>query len=171
MTERLETGLLALILAVVAGAAGWVSFTHMHDWTMRHMPAGTPDAFGWVNAVISELVPVASLLSIRRRRRAGKSIGYPLALLLACGVLSLAAQIAVASPSASGWLLSAVPALAFMALVKLVFAESEAVTSEASALPAETVPPVPSTPVKRPTAVAPIRSDAFSRLNGISPEA
>jgi hypothetical protein len=67
--DRAETVVLAGILTVVAVAAGWASFTHVHDWTMRHAPTGTPDGFGWVNAVISELVPVAAFLTIRRRRR------------------------------------------------------------------------------------------------------
>ncbi len=84
--------ILAAILTTVAVAAGWASFTHVHDWTMRHTPAGTPDAFGWVNAVISELVPVAALLTIKRRRRAGAPIGYPLFLLIAAGTLSLSAK-------------------------------------------------------------------------------
>ncbi|MEV4278680.1 hypothetical protein [Actinoplanes xinjiangensis] len=137
--ERLEDVALAVILAVVAFAAGWASFTHVHDWTMRHAPTGTPDAFGWVNAVISELVPVAAFLTIRRRLRNRQPIGYPVVLLIAGGALSLAAQLAVASPSPSGWLLSAVPALAFMALVKLVFA-GPAVATLATA-PA--VPPAP----------------------------
>jgi hypothetical protein len=120
-TDRIEALTLAVILTVVAVAAGWASFTHVHDWTMRHAPTGTPDAFGWVNAVISELVPVAAFLTIKRRRRTGDPIGYPLALLIAAATLSLAAQLAVAQRSPSGWLLSAVPALAFMALVKLIF--------------------------------------------------
>jgi hypothetical protein len=36
---------------------------------MDNSPDGTDDWFGWANAVISELVPVAALLTIRRRRR------------------------------------------------------------------------------------------------------
>ena len=173
MIERIETGALVLILAVVAVAAGWVSFTHVHDWTMRHVPPGTPGAFGWVNAVISELVPVAALLTIRRRKRVGASIRYPVVLLLAGGVLSLAALLAVATRSPSGWLLSAVPALAFMALVKLVFAETDTRPVEAAAvpgpMPAPAAAPAP-VPVPRPTAVVPVRGDAFSRRNGISRE-
>ena len=128
--ERIEGLTLTAILTIVAVAAGWASFSHVHDWTMRHVPAGTPDAFGWVNAVISELVPVAALLTIKRRRRVGAPIGYPLSLLIAAGTLSLAAQLAVAQPSPSGWLLSAVPALAFMALVKLVFSGAASPTGE-----------------------------------------
>ncbi|WP_434090263.1 hypothetical protein [Micromonospora avicenniae] len=123
---RAESAVLVAILLVVGLAAGAASFTHVHDWTMTNSPDGTPGWFGWANACISELVPVAALLDIRRRRRAGKPPGYPLALLIAAAGLSLAAQLAVAKPGVSGGLLSAVPALAFMALVKLVFATAPA---------------------------------------------
>src|SRR4051812_36018173 len=178
--DRTESLLLAAILTVVAVAAGWASFTHVHDWTMRHAPAGTPDAFGWVNAVISELVPVAAFLTIRRRRNTGAPIGYPLTLLIAAAALSLAAQLAVAQPSPSGWLLSAVPALAFMALVKLVFAPPPAPPTQAerpvstsqtapegtshtavpAADPARTIAPaLPG----RAAAVVPVPVDAFTR--------
>ncbi|AYF26135.1 hypothetical protein CSH63_01390 [Micromonospora tulbaghiae] len=119
---RIEGLVLVLILIAVAGFAGAASFTHVKDWTLANSPAGTGAWFGWANAVISELVPIACLLTIRRRRRSGAPIGYPLFLLIAAASLSLAAQLAVAKPGISGWLLSAVPALAFMALVKLVLA-------------------------------------------------
>jgi hypothetical protein len=119
-TERIEGGVLVLILVTVGGLAGAASFTHVHDWTMHNSPTGTGDWFGWANAAISELIPLAALLTIRRRRRAGSSIGYPMLLLVAAVALSLAAQLAVAKPGLSGWLLSAVPALAFLGLSKLV---------------------------------------------------
>ncbi|MFC0526762.1 DUF2637 domain-containing protein [Phytohabitans kaempferiae] len=129
-TERIEGVVLVLILLVVGGLAGAASFTHVHDWTMHNSPAGTGDWFGWANAAISELIPLAALLTIRRRRRTGGSTGYPMFLLVAAVCLSLAAQLAVAKPGLSGWLLSAVPALAFLGLSKLVL----------------TVPAPPSTP-------------------------
>lgn len=119
---RLEGLVLVLILLTVAAFAGAASFTHVHDWTMDNSPEHTPGWFGWANAVISELVPIAALLVIRQRRRTGGPIGYPMFLLIAAAGLSLAAQLAVAKPGPSGWLLSAVPAIAFMALVKLVLA-------------------------------------------------
>ncbi|XTZ16510.1 hypothetical protein ACQSSU_03725 [Micromonospora echinospora] len=147
---RTETGLLVVILAVVAVSAGWASFSHVHDWTMRHVPDGTPDAFGWVNAVISELVPVAAFLTIRRRLRTRQSIGYPLFLLIVSATFSLSAQLAVADPSPSGWLLSAVPALAFMALVKLVFT---AVTTTPAPEPATARPEPDHKPTPEPTPV------------------
>ncbi|WP_329793846.1 hypothetical protein V1227_18695 [Lentzea sp. DG1S-22] len=121
--ERIERGAQVLILGAVGCAAGAVSFTHVHEWSMIHLPAATPDAFGWVNAAVSELVPIAALLTIRQRRRSGRGTTYPLAILVGASLLSLAAQLAVATPSPSGWLLSSVPTLAFMALTKLVLSE------------------------------------------------
>ncbi|PWU48609.1 DUF2637 domain-containing protein [Micromonospora globispora] len=111
---------LVVILLIVAGFAGAASFTHVKDWTLDNSPTGTGEWFGWANAVISELIPTAALLTIRRRRRTGGPIGYPMFLLVAAVALSLSAQLAVAKPGLSGWLLSAVPALAFIGLSKLV---------------------------------------------------
>jgi hypothetical protein len=163
-TDRIEGLTLTIILTTVAVAAGWASFTHVHDWTMRHAPAGTPDAFGWVNAVISELVPVAALLTIKRRRRDGAPIGYPLSLLIAAGTLSLSAQLAVAQPSPSGWLLSAVPALAFMALVKLVFTSTTAAPELVAAPVSVPAPqPVPAAVPAAPT----VQVRPITRPNGV----
>ncbi|MEU1843840.1 hypothetical protein [Micromonospora sediminicola] len=138
---RIEGLVLVLILIAVAGFAGAASFTHVKDWTLANSPTGTGAWFGWANAVISELVPIACLLTIRRRRRAGASIGYPLFLLIAAAGLSLSAQLAVAKPGISGWLLSAVPALAFMALVKLVLAPAPA-PEQPTTPPATPVEPI-----------------------------
>ncbi|MFI1191845.1 DUF2637 domain-containing protein [Micromonospora sp. NPDC020750] len=119
--DRVEGVVLVLIVLTVGGLAGAASFTHVHDWTMANSPAGTGDWFGWANAAISELLPLAALLTIRRRRRTGGPVGYPLFLLVCAVALSLSAQLAVATPTVSGWLLSAVPALAFLGLSKLIF--------------------------------------------------
>ncbi|MBG6068164.1 hypothetical protein [Micromonospora ureilytica] len=137
---RLEGLVLVLILIIVGGSAGAASFTHVHDWTMANSPDNTPGWFGWANAIISELVPIAALLTIRRRRRTGAPIGYPMVLLIAAAGLSLAAQLAVAKPGPSGWLLSAVPALAFMALVKLVLAPGP--TAQPMTAPSEPGQPI-----------------------------
>ncbi len=50
-------------------------------------------------------------------------------LLVAAVSVSLAAQLAVAKPGLSGWLLSAVPALAFLGLSKLVLAPTPMTTA------------------------------------------
>ncbi|MET7966822.1 hypothetical protein [Micromonospora sp. NPDC005305] len=165
---RVEGVVLVLILLVVAGFAGAASFTHVKDWTLANSPTGTGQWFGWANAVISELVPIASLLTIRRRRRAGAPIGYPLFLLIAAAGLSLSAQLAVAKPGPSGWLLSAVPALAFMALVKLVLAPApmredttppaepaEPLRVQVAEQVTEPAPPAAITPAPEPTPATP----------------
>jgi hypothetical protein len=91
---------------------------------MHNAPAGTGGWFGWANAVISELTPTAAGLDIRRRKRQHRSIAYPMTVLIAAAALSLAAQVAEATPSPTGWLLAAVPALAFLALSKLVLSRT-----------------------------------------------
>ncbi|MEU4794042.1 hypothetical protein AB0F95_30485 [Micromonospora tulbaghiae] len=155
--DGLEAVALVLILLIVAGTAGWASFSHVHDWTMRHVPPGTPDAFGWANAVLSDLVPVACLLDIRRRRRHRQPIGYPVFLMLAFASFSLAAQLAVADASPSGWLLSALPALAFMALTKLVFTGTPTpAPARPTPAPAPVRESVDAEPVDVPTAPAPV---------------
>ncbi|MEU1602363.1 DUF2637 domain-containing protein [Micromonospora matsumotoense] len=131
--DRVEGVVLVLIVLTVGGLAGAASFTHVHDWTMANSPTGTGDWFGWANAAISELLPLAALLTIRRRRRTGGPVGYPLFLLVCAVALSLAAQLAVAHPSLSGWLLSAVPALAFLGLSKLVFSTAPTPTASVPA--------------------------------------
>ncbi|MBM0203785.1 DUF2637 domain-containing protein [Micromonospora sp. STR1s_5] len=124
--DRVEGVVLVLIVLTVGGLAGAASFTHVHDWTMANSPTGTGDWFGWANAAISELLPLAALLTIRRRRRTGGPIGYPMFLLVCAVALSLSAQLAVAKPGVSGALLSAVPALAFLGLSKLIFSTTPA---------------------------------------------
>ncbi len=160
--KRIEGPLLVAILLVVGGFAGAASFTHVKDWTMANSPAGTGEWFGWANAVISELIPMAALLVIRQRRRTGGSVGCPMFLLVCAAGLSLSAQLAVAKPGPSGWLLSAVPALAFLGLSKLVLAGAPAtppaaVTAQPPAsTSAPAVPPVV-VPVP-PVAAEPVRA-------------
>ena len=148
---RFEGLVQVVILIGVAGMAGAASFTHVHDWTMHNSPAGTGDWFGWANAMVSELIPLAAALEIRRRRRNGMPVGrYPVALILAAVALSLAGQFAEAKPGISGWLISAVPALGFLALVKLVLSSPTAPTA-----PAEPVTTVTDEPIEEPAYVDP----------------
>ncbi|MEV6492241.1 hypothetical protein AB0M20_27005 [Actinoplanes sp. NPDC051633] len=121
--ESLQFGVLVLIVVSVGLMAGAASFTHVHDWTIDNSPTGTPDWFGWANAVISELIPTASIIEIARRRRRtpGCSVSYPMVLLVGAVGFSLTAQLAVAKPGLSGWIVSALPAVAFLGLSKLVF--------------------------------------------------
>ncbi|MEU5788687.1 DUF2637 domain-containing protein [Micromonospora purpureochromogenes] len=147
--DRIDALVLVVILLIVAGFAGAASFTHVKDWTLDNSPPGTGEWFGWANAVISELIPTAALLTIRRRKRTGGPIGYPMFLLAAAVALSLAAQLAVAKPGLSGWLLSAVPALAFIGLSKLVLSTGPTPTADTP-----TPAPAPVAPVTEATAPA-----------------
>ena len=153
--ERVESGVQLVILLLVGLMAGAASFTHVHDWTMANSPEGTGEWFGWANAVISELTPTASGLEVRRRKRNGQPIVYPMIVLIASAGLSIAAQIAVAEPHPVGWLIAAIPALAFLALTKLVLSRTPTAASsttftvpvpepepETTAEPAE-APPAP----------------------------
>jgi hypothetical protein len=138
--ERIENTIQLLILLLIGGMAGAASFTHVHDWTMHNAPAGTGGWFGWANAVISELTPTAAGLEIRRRKRAHRPITYPIAVLIAAAALSLSAQVAQAKPSLTGWLLAAVPALAFLALSKLVLSRTTTHPEAAGSTAAEDTP-------------------------------
>jgi hypothetical protein len=183
--ERVEGVVQVVILLAVAGMAGAASFTHVHDWTMHNSPAGTGDWFGWANAVISDLIPLGAGLEVRRRRRRGVPVGwYPLVLIGAAALLSLAGQIAEAKPGISGALLASVPALGFLALSKLVLSgpttPTPAPAASATVVPVPAPAPVPvaepvelvdvpapvDTPARPTVAVVPVSADAFTRING-----
>ncbi|NJP90049.1 DUF2637 domain-containing protein [Nonomuraea sp. FMUSA5-5] len=140
----METAIQLVILLLVGLMAGAASFTHVHDWTMANSPEGTSDWFGWANAIISELTPTASGLEVRRRKRHGQPIAYPMAVLIASALLSVAAQIAVAKPHPTGWLIAAIPALAFLALTKLVLSRTP--TAQATSEQVTAPKPTPEIP-------------------------
>jgi hypothetical protein len=97
---------------------------------MHNSPAGTGNWFGWANAMVSELIPLAAGLEARRRiRHYGTAGAYPIVLIVAAVALSLTGQFAEATHSISGWLISAVPALGFLALVKLVLSSPRPTTT------------------------------------------
>src|SRR4029079_7380583 len=106
---------------------------------MDNSPTGTGDWFGWANAVITELVPTASALVMRRRHRNRQSIWYPMCLMMAAVGTSLWAQLAVANPTPAGYVVSAIPALAFLGLTKLILSATK--------------PAAPATPVPASAAV------------------
>ncbi|MET8146885.1 hypothetical protein ACIBSW_14110 [Actinoplanes sp. NPDC049668] len=166
--ERFQDGTLIVIVLLVGLMAGAASFNHVHDFTIEHSPAGTADWFGWANAVISELIPTASLIEIARRRRKNPAakVGYPMLLLVGAVGFSLTAQLAVAQPSVFGWMVSALPALAFFALSKLVFT--------ATATPRPTNPVTAETPATSPatsadTTRAKVRPAAASKTRATTP--
>lgn len=120
---RAESAIRLLILLAIGAMAGAAAFTHVHDLTVAH---GQPDWIGWANAVAVELMAIYLGLEIRARRRTGQPVGYVAVLLVGFAALSLAAQVAEAEPSIWGWIVAAVPSLAFLALVKVVLSSAPA---------------------------------------------
>ena len=153
------------ILLAIGGMAGAAAFTHVHDLTVAH---GQPDWIGWANAVAVELMAIYLGLEIRARRRAGRPVGLVGVLLVGFALLSLAAQVAEAEPSVWGWIVAAVPSLAFLALVKVVLSSTPAVAVE----PEEETPIVdvePESVVPQPISVRPPGSAILPPLGIIQP--
>ncbi|MEU4778514.1 hypothetical protein [Micromonospora sp. NPDC023633] len=88
------------------------------------MAHGQPHWIGWANAVAVELMAIYLGLELRARRRARRPVGLVASLLVAFALLSLAAQVAEAEHSVWGWIVAAVPSLAFLALVKVVLSNA-----------------------------------------------
>ncbi|MFI5492512.1 hypothetical protein [Actinoplanes sp. NPDC051859] len=132
LSEAAERAVLILIMIGVGVLAGWTAVGHVIDWTMRNSPAGTSSSVAITNAAASELVPIACALVIRRRRRLGLSIRWPVVFLVAAVAFSLSAQLAVAKPGVSGWIVSAVPSLAFLGITKMCLSLMPIVTPAAA---------------------------------------
>jgi hypothetical protein len=135
---------------------------------MRNAPPGTGSWFGWANAVISDLTPTAAGIEIRRRKRHHQPVAYPMTVLIAAAILSLAAQVAEARPTLAGWISSAVPALAFLALTKLVLGRTMitpngelpcATVTTPNATSAPTAENTTPTPTAAPAATTPMPDD------------
>jgi peptidoglycan/LPS O-acetylase OafA/YrhL len=127
-------------MLAIGGAAGAASFTHVHNVAARH---GQPGWLAWADAIVLELMSIASGLELRRRRREHTSPGFPAVVLGCAVVLSLAAQVVEAEPSLIGWMAAAIPALGFLVMVKVALShtsrpsEPEPSTLDDAAVPAE----------------------------------
>src|SRR5256714_9045886 len=119
--RRAENRLQAFILLTIGAVAAAASFTHVHNVAANH---GQPGWLAWADAVVLELMSIGTGLEIRRRHRAGRPAGFVLAVLIAAVTLSLAAQVVEAEASIVGWLAAALPALGFLACVKIVLART-----------------------------------------------
>jgi hypothetical protein len=113
----------AVILGGIGAAAG---FTHTHDWAASNGQTGW---LAWATAVVIEGMAVVAGFEIHHDRATGRSYGLP-AVVLVFGVLvQMTAQVAEAEPSPAGWLVAAMPALGFLAVVKLLMRRAPAPTT------------------------------------------
>jgi len=120
-TVRIEGVVQILIMLAIGGAAGAASFTHVHNVAAAHGQGGW---LAWADAVVLELMSLASGLELRHRKRYGKPVGVPAAVLVVAVVLSLSAQVVEAEPSVIGWIAAALPAAGFLAMVKIALGHS-----------------------------------------------
>jgi hypothetical protein len=110
-----------VIMLVIGAAAGAGSFTHVHDVAAAH---GQDGWLAWADAVVLELMSIASGLELRRRKRAHVSVAFPATVMAAAVVLSLGAQVVEAERSALGWIAAAIPALGFLVMVKIALSHA-----------------------------------------------
>jgi hypothetical protein len=105
------------VLAVIAGAG---SFTHIRDTAAEHGQGGP---MSWAVAVCVDLTCVMAARERQRDKQQGvvtRRLSWP-AVVLAGGVLlSLAANLAQAQPTAWGRIVAAVPPVAFLVAVSMI---------------------------------------------------
>lgn len=119
LTNVIRIGI-AVVLGGIGAAAG---FTHTHDWAASNGQTGW---LAWATAVVIEGMAVVAGFEIHHDRAAGRSYTLP-AVVLVFGVLvQMTAQVAEAKPSPAGWLVAAMPALGFLAVVKLLMRRAPA---------------------------------------------
>ncbi|GAB2963605.1 hypothetical protein GCM10027280_60660 [Micromonospora polyrhachis] len=109
-------------MLLIGGAAGAASFTHVHDVAAGH---GQPGWLAWADAVVLELTSIAAGLELRRNRRLERSVAFPATVLVLAVLLSLAAQVVEAEASVIGWIAAALPALGFLAMVKIALGRAD----------------------------------------------
>ena len=116
-----ERRLQVVIMLAIGAAAGAGSFRHVHDVAATHGQAGW---LAWADAVVLELMSVASGLELRRRKRLHEPVAFPSVVMGVSVVLSVSAQVVEAEPSPIGWIAAAIPALGFLVMVKIALARS-----------------------------------------------
>ncbi|MFI0352507.1 DUF2637 domain-containing protein [Actinomadura sp. 9N407] len=121
MTRRLAGAVAdsgpVLILASIAAAG---SFTHIRDTATEHGQGGW---MAWAIAICIDLTCVMAARERQRDKRTGRAAGrlsWPTLVLIGGILLSLAANLAQADPTAWGWITAATPAGAFLVAVSML---------------------------------------------------
>ncbi|NBF00001.1 DUF2637 domain-containing protein, partial [Nonomuraea sp. K271] len=107
----LDTGPV-LVLAAIAGAG---SFTHIRDTATQHGQTG------WMSWAVAVCIDLTCVMAARERQRDKKHhrtrrgpLSWPVLVLTGGIALSLAANLAQATPTVWGWITAATPAAAFL---------------------------------------------------------
>ncbi|MEV4390698.1 DUF2637 domain-containing protein [Nonomuraea sp. NPDC049607] len=163
----LDTGPV-LVLALIAGAG---SFTHIRDTASDHGQSG------WMAWAIAVCIDLTCVMAARERQRDKKTarvrrglISWPVLVLTGGIVLSLAANLQQADPTAWGWITAATPAAAFLVAISMLERRTSGPRPDSSPdvfgtspedVPAS--PPRPDAPVAVPSADRPALVHAQDR--------
>lgn len=150
----------AVILGGIGAAAG---FTHTHNWAVSH---GQDGWLAWATAVVIEGMAVVAGFEIHHDRAAGRPFGFPATVLVFGVLVQMTAQVAEAEPSPAGWLVAAMPALGFLAVVKLLMRRTPTepptpVEAADTSEPAQE----PRAPSPAPAAVPRLPADIIARID------
>ncbi|GII89571.1 SpdA protein [Sphaerisporangium siamense] len=134
-----------IILAAIAGAG---SFTHIRDTATAH------GQHGWMAWAIAICIDLTCVMAARERQRDKKTghprtgwASWPTLVLTGGVVLSLAANLDQAQPTAWGWIVAATPAGAFLVAVSMLERRFSAPRPTPSPDPSSvTVTPSPASP-------------------------
>ena len=110
----------ALPVTVLAAIAGAGSFTHIRDTAAQHGQSGP---MSWAVAVCIDLTCVMAARERQRDKQQGhvtRRLSWPPAVLAGGILLSLAANLAQAQPTAWGRIVAAVPSAAFLVAVSMI---------------------------------------------------
>jgi hypothetical protein len=118
--RRLLAAADALPVTVLAAIAGAGSFTHIRDTAAQHGQGGP---MSWAVAVCVDLTCVMAARERQRDKQQGvvtRRLSWPTAVLAGGILLSLAANLARAQPTAWGRIVAAVPPAAFLVAVSMI---------------------------------------------------
>jgi hypothetical protein len=142
--------IIRVIVTVVLGGIGAAAgFTHTHDWAAHHGQTGW---LAWADAIVIEGIVVVAGFEVQRDHRtgSGRTVTFPMLVLVAGFGVQMTAQVALAEHTAAGWLVAAMPALGFLVVVKLLMRHKPTPTPAPAPAPAPLQPaPVPA-PARRP---------------------
>lgn len=141
MADHVVDTVRVLVAVVLGGIGGAVGFTHTHDWAAHHGQTGW---LAWATAIVIEGMALVAGFEIRRDHHAGKTTlwTFPVAVFVGSFGVQMTAQVELAEPSPFGWLVAAMPALGFLAVVKLLLRKPapETTPQSATVMPADVEP-------------------------------
>ncbi|MEU8394068.1 DUF2637 domain-containing protein [Nonomuraea sp. NPDC048892] len=159
----LDTGPV-LVLALIAGAG---SFTHIRDTASEHGQTG------WMSWAIAICIDLTCVMAARERQRDKKThrarrgpISWPVLVLTGGIILSLAANLAQATPTVWGWITAATPAGAFLVAVSMLERRATTVSTDAP----QDVPQTSSPSAQTSSAVLAEPRDVPARHDGPTPD-